>query len=288
MSRYFKNDIKLKELLCLFEHSTLLDDEVCVSSISDNIRTESFSLCEYVKGPLPDAKEGLVLITNSEVDGYNCIVVSNTKLAMYKIIEYIVESDNFAQRYSDSNPVVGQNTKISARAILENDISIGDNCIIEDNVIIYSGTRLGNGCIVRAGAIIGAGHYNHPMIDNELATIPSLGGVCISDNVSIGYNSVVVKGNIDDTKIGYGTKIDALALIGHDCSIGSNVTITVSSSLCGYVRIGDNSRLAPNCTVLQRLIIGENVTVGLGASVITDLDSNNSYFGNPAFKSRKK
>jgi len=52
----------------------------------------------------------------------------------------------------------------------------------------------------------------------------------------------------------------------------------------GSTKIGKNCWIAPSVSVMNKLTIGENVVVGLGAVVIRDVDANSTVVGNPARK----
>jgi UDP-3-O-[3-hydroxymyristoyl] glucosamine N-acyltransferase len=87
---------------------------------------------------------------------------------------------------------------------------------------------------------------------------------------------------VGDTILEDYVKLDNLVHIAHDCFIGKSCTITAGVSFCGYVTVGEGTRVAPNATIKQRLIIGKKVLVGLGAVVTKNVNDSEIVAGNPA------
>lgn len=279
MNNIFSHSWGVREICALLEDFEYFGKEFEVKSISDISFPLENSLCEYTKGDLPEISEKVVLLTQKNIDGYNCIVVKNSKKCLVDIISKI-DFKKIESKISDT-------TKIGRNCCIDDDVVIGNNTVVEDGVIIRGGTIIGSNCIIRANAIIGSESYSF-YYDDEYQSVPSLGGVIINNDVEIGPGCNISRGNFDNTIIGKGTKMDALNHIAHDCVIGDNCTITASVALCGYVKIGCNTRVAPNASILQRKVVGNNVVIGLGAVVVTDVPDDSNYFGNPARKLPKK
>lgn len=108
---------------------------------------------------------------------------------------------------------------------------------------------------------------------------------------------------VDGTaSIGEGTVIQARVVIDKDCKIGNNVFINISSTIAHDTYIGDHSFLAPcvaiagatrigccsfvgiNATVINRLQLTDNITIGAGAVVVENLKDPGTYVGVPAHK----
>ena len=66
----------------------------------------------------------------------------------------------------------------------------------------------------------------------------------LEDDVEIGAGSTVDRGTLDATRIGQGTKIDNLVLIGHNTTIGRNCLIAGQVGISGSCRVGDRVVLA--------------------------------------------
>ena len=86
------------------------------------------------------------------------------------------------------------------------------------------------------------------------------------------------------TRFGYGAigvVIHSNAIIGKNCIIGTNVTIG-GRGRPGVPIIGDNVYISTGAKVLGPLNIGNNVTIGANAVVITDVVDNAIVGGVPA------
>lgn len=98
-------------------------------------------------------------------------------------------------------------------------------------------------------------------------------------------NQVIILGNASvsiDVAIGRQTLLQELSVIGHDASLGKGCTLSSFSLLGGGTRLGDRVTVFPHVTVLPRVRVGADATLGAGAVVIKDVPAGHSMFGNPA------
>lgn len=72
------------------------------------------------------------------------------------------------------------------------------------------------------------------------------------------------------------------ATVDHECELGHGVHIAPGATLCGCIRVGDNTLVGAGAVVLPRLTIGRNVVIGAGAVVTKDVPDNTTVVGNPA------
>lgn len=287
MSRFFNRVVSLNELTSISKMGSFDNKKMKFSAISDgNVGGES-TICAYVKGKKPLIVDNQMVIASQPIEGYSVIISDSPKKLLNKIILEIKDIVGFKESYvgktNFNNVIVGKN------CVIEDNVFIGDGTKIEHNVVLHSGTYIGEGCIIRSGSIIGGEGYGFSKEeDGTLVRELFLGDVIIGNNVEIGYGCAIVRGVINDTIISDGAKLDNLVHIAHDCNIGRNATITAGVSLCGHVSIGENSRLAPNSTVKQRIHIGKDCTIGLGAVVLKDVPDGDVMMGNPALSLTRK
>ena len=87
-----------------------------------------------------------------------------------------------------------------------------------------------------------------------------------------------------NTKFGYGgiaVVIHKRAVIGHNCKIGTSVTIGGTSKKYEVPIIGDNVRISTGAKILGPIKIGNNVIIGANSVVLIDVPDNCLVVGVP-------
>ncbi len=111
---------------------------------------------------------------------------------------------------------------------------------------------------------------------------PQRGGVEIGQDVRIGAYTVVKKGTIENTVIGYGCKIGSHCNIGHNVKIGDNCLLTHRVSIGGSTEVGDRVYFGQGSIIKNKIKIGDGAIIGQGANVLIDVPPNKMALGNPA------
>lgn len=169
---------------------------------------------------------------------------------------------------------LGENVTIDPRATIEPDVTIAGNSIVEADVYIMSGARIGpgvrisQGTVVRENAVLGGYGFGFAREKGKpTIRIPHIGGVEIGRNVEIGALTTVCSGTISPTVIEDNVLIDDHVHVAHNCHIEKGTMITACAEISGSVRIGRGSWLAPNCSIIDRVSVGADCMVGIGAVV---------------------
>lgn len=221
------------------------------------------------------------------------IISDNPRLLMAKVIaRFFVEKrkPTIAKTAVISDEArIGKNVTIGEYCVIEGKVIIGDDTFIGHHVCISGDTRIGRNCHLKSGAVIGEEGFGFERDENDInVRFPQIGRIEIGDNVSIGANSTVERAALEVTKIENGVAIDDLTQVGHNVTIGRGTTIANGAVLCGGVIVEERCSIAPNACIRQRLKIGHDSLIGLGAVVVKDVPPNSVYIGNPAKQMEKK
>jgi UDP-3-O-[3-hydroxymyristoyl] glucosamine N-acyltransferase len=187
---------------------------------------------------------------------------------------------------------VGAGTTIGARCRIHSGVVIGRNCRIGDdtvifpNAVLYDGTILGNRVILHGNAVLGADGFGYRTQNGKHVKVPQLGHVEIGDDVEIGACTTIDRGTFDATRIGPGTKIDNLVMIGHNCQIGPGNIIVSQVGIAGSCSTGAYVVLAGQVGIADHVHIGDQAILGARSGVGSDLAGGVRYLGEPAIPER--
>lgn len=309
----------LKEIAVLTEgriadperHSEIKIDGV--GSIFHSKKGDVTYLSERKYLPHLSRTEASAVIVSEELDlPIPQVIVSNPKLAFAKIISLFTVFPTLPAGVSPlsfkevgveiGNDVtiapfayIGEGAKIGDRVILYPGVFvgagvvIGESSVIYPNVVLYPHTSIGKRVIVHAGAVLGADGFGYVFDGKSHQKIPQVGRVIIEDDVEIGAGSAIDRAALDETRVGFGTKIDNLVQIGHNCRIGPMNIICGQTGLAGGVQTGKFVTIAGQVGVADQTVIPDGVTIGAKSGVArgSDLEPHQTYFGIPVRKGRE-
>ena len=175
----------------------------------------------------------------------------------------------------DPNSIfINYDTKFGKDVIIQPNVVFGNNVVIDSFVEIKSFSHIEE-CRIKKGSIIG-----------PYARIR--GGTIIDEKSKIG-NFVEIK----KSKISKKAKINHLSYVG-DTEIGSSTNIGAGTITCNYdgknknkTKIGKNTFVGSNSTIIAPIKIGDNVTMGAGSVFNKDIPNNNLSIGR-AYQINKK
>lgn len=196
---------------------------------------------------------------------------------------------------------VGDRSVILSQATLAEGATIGADCLIYPGVRIGWGCRIGDRAVIHHNASIGTDGFGFvptnpgaveaargktgpaaAAIRNPLQKIHALSHVEIGDDVEIGALTAIDRGTLKPTRVGTGTKIDDLVMIGHNVEIGVDCMLCGQVALAGSVEVGDRAVLGGRVAVADHLKIGAGAVVGGGSGVGTNVPPGAVYLGFPA------
>ncbi|WP_419773864.1 DapH/DapD/GlmU-related protein [Halarcobacter sp.] len=282
--------------------------EICVSEIAHFLCSEYFGEDIFVDGvnsfvnvsdnqvtfskskkKLENGTKCLILVPLDFVYdknlSYAVIKVQNPRLSFIRVIdEFFIDKKTFS---------ISKSSVIGRSCNLDESITIGENCVIGKNVTIKSGTVInhnviisdntiiGENCYIKSGSVIGEDGFGFERDENNIPIrFPHIGNVVIGNNVEIGCNTVIAKATLESTIIKDNVKIDDNVFIAHNVNIEENNIICACADISGSVKIGKNSWIGPNSSIIHGVFLGESVFIGIGALVTKNVKNGVTIIGN--------
>ncbi len=205
--------------------------------------------------------------------------------------------------------VIGRDAVIGANARIASHVSIGRNARIGSDAVLHAGVRIGHDVIagdrlfVQPGAVIGGDGFSFVtpeesgieeirrtlgaranITTQHWTRIHSLGTVELGDDVEIGSNATIDRGTIRATRVGSGSKIDNLVMLGHNVVVGEDCLLCSQVGIAGSSTVGDRVVLAGKVGVSDNITIGDDVIAGGATKIFTRVPAGRVILGNPAVK----
>ena len=273
-----------------------------INTLTDaNPKEISYAVSLKYKELLINSNAGAIIVDESLKDfcSTNILIVKNVYLA-YSILTHkfkYLQNINHFQSGSEvinifanvdispscifgKNVVIGKNTSIGANCVIEDNVNIGKDSRVESNVIIHKGSQIGKNCAISSGVIIGSEGFGNARDENKKwHEIAHLGNVIIGNDVSIGANSTIDRGSIDNTVIHNGVKIDNLVHIAHNVIIGEDTAIAASTGIAGTTIIGKRCMIGGMVGIVGHLTITDDVIVNATSTVNRNITKPGIYTG---------
>jgi len=236
---------------------------------------------------------------------------SNPYLSFAKAIELFYEAPKYAPGIH-ATAVIAKTARIGAGAhvgpfcFVDEDAFIGDNSVLHSFVTIYRGARIGANFFAHAHAVVrefcrigdrvilqngviiggdGLGYAKKP--DGTWYKMMQSGPAVLEDDVEVQANAGIERETVGETRIGRGTKIDDLVLVGHASKVGGNSMLCGQVGLAGSTRIGENCILAGQVGTAGHLTVGDGAVITAQSGVPNDVPERALYSGYPAVENRE-
>ena len=260
---------------------------------------------EYLLKNLQGMKDCLIFVedgieVSDKLREGNCFSFSNNPQRAYgefvQLFDQIRQEQERRRKYrlAPEGYYIGENVTIGENIYIEPGCVIGHDVVIGKNARILAGTVvknaiIGDDVLVNENATIGA--FAFTMAEDERGNkfrIPALGKVRIGNHVEVGPQNNIACGSNGDTIIEDYVKLDGLVHIGHDVYLCKNVEITAGGIFSGFVHAGEHAYTGVNVCIRNRISIGENCAIGMGATVVSNVAPNTVIAGNPATEDFRK
>ncbi len=176
---------------------------------------------------------------------------------------------------------VGAGAIIGPHSVVGRGAEVGPGAWLHPHVVVYDGVLIGPRTEVHSGTVLGADGFGYAPSPAGIRKIPQVGTVEIGADVEIGANSCVDRAALEVTRIGDGTKVDDLVMVGHNSMVGRHGFICAQVGLAGSSLVGDGVVLAGQVGVAGHLRIGDGVKVGAQSGVSGDVPNGADVNGSP-------
>lgn len=276
----------------IYERSTLTGPAALNPGLENHLSFSSAQTPDQHR-PIESSRSSLILVTPSTLESLGpesrsgLVAVDNPRREFARLVQHFfaeeVGGGVSPQAVIDPTAQIGVNSRVDPGAYIGPDVVVGIGCRIGANVTLLPGTVIGNHTSIGPNTTVGHVGFGYAREDDgSPVLIPHSGGVSIGSHVDIGANTCVDRGTLDDTVIEDHVKIDNLVHIAHNCRVEEGAFIIATAVLCGGVRVGPRTWIAPNASVREQLRVGADAVVGLGSTVIRDVPDGATVVGSPA------
>ena len=281
MTRKFARPITTDEVIALVDEPV----RACVGLADIEIDSVA-PLADGLKGAMVFCRKtgevGAALIAGSTA---SLVVAAKDTPVVARDSQCVLLVDNPARWFIKA--VAGLFPKTAASihptAVIETGARIGTGSSIGPGVFIGACVTVGDNCDIGPNCSLGTSGLAIEREDDGVpVAYPHLGDVIVEDGVSIGAGSVVIRGILEDTRIGAGSQIGNMVNIGHNCVIAENCWISSGAVLCGSVILGRAAMVGAGATVNNHASIGNGAVVGIGSVVTKSVADGRRVFGVPA------
>lgn len=188
--------------------------------------------------------------------------------------------------------VIGAGARIEGEVVIEAHAVVGRGCRVRrgarlhPHVVLYDDTEIGERSVVHSGTVLGADGFGYATRDGAHHKVPQIGRTVLGDDVEVGALSAVDRATLGETRVGDGTKIDDLVMVGHNVDVGRSSLLCGQAGIAGSTRLGDGVVLAGQAGVAGHLNVGDGVQVAAASALLRDADDGTKWAGTPAIDLR--
>jgi len=180
------------------------------------------------------------------------------------------------------NVVLGERVAVQPNAVIEEHVVIGDDTIVMAGVFIGRHCRIGHRVRLKPGCVIGAEGFGFARDEvKRYHRIPQKGIVVIDDDVVVSANVTIDRATYQETRVGSGTKIDALCHLAHNVQVGEDCVLVAHTGISGSSRLGKRVVASGQTGILDHRTIADDVVLVHRAGVTEDISEPGMYAAGP-------
>jgi UDP-3-O-[3-hydroxymyristoyl] glucosamine N-acyltransferase len=270
-----------------------------------------FSLLKTTRASAVLIEEGIALERESSMPALAALRSENPYLAFAHALELFYQQPRYepgihATAIIAKSAAIGEGAHVGPYCYVDEDVEIGRNAVLHSFVTIYRGAkigdsffahahavvrefcRIGNRVILQNGVVIGGDGLGFAkQKDGSWYKMTQSGPAVLEDDVEVQANACVDRATVGETRIGRGTKLDDLVLIGHASHVGSNTMLCGQVGLAGSTKVGSNCILAGQVGTAGHLTVGDGTVITAQSGVPNDVPAHSLYSGYPAVENRE-
>jgi UDP-3-O-[3-hydroxymyristoyl] glucosamine N-acyltransferase len=183
--------------------------------------------------------------------------------------------------------VLGDDAVLLPHVVLYDGVHVGDRFLAHAHAVVREACQLGSDVVLQNGAVIGADGFGFAKNgEGRWVKIVQSGPAVLENAVEVQANACVDRASIGETRIGAGTKIDNLVMVGHGSTVGQNTLLCSQVGLAGSTTVGNNVILAGQVGAAGHLTIGDGAIATAQTGIPSDVAPGSIVSGYPATDNR--
>jgi UDP-3-O-[3-hydroxymyristoyl] glucosamine N-acyltransferase len=190
--------------------------------------------------------------------------------------------------FVDEDAHIGRDAVLHSFVTIYRGAQIGDDFFAHAHAVVREFCRIGNRVILQNGAVIGGDGLGFArQKDGTWYKMQQSGPAVLEDDVEVQANACVDRATVGETRIGRGSKLDDLVLVGHASRVDANTMLCGQVGLAGSTRIGAGCILAGQVGTAGHLSVGDGTVVTAKSGIPSDIPPKSLYSGYPAIENRQ-
>jgi UDP-3-O-[3-hydroxymyristoyl] glucosamine N-acyltransferase len=270
-----------------------------------------FPLLHSTRASAVLVEEGIKMARYPDLPPLAALRTPNPYLAFAHALELFYQAPRYAPGIHATAIVaksarIGEGAHIGPYCFVDEEVEIGSKAVLHSFVTIYRGVKIGDEFFAHAHAVVrefcrvgnrvtlqngvvigGDGLGFAKQKDGTWYKMAQSGPAILEDDVEVQANACVDRATVGETRIGRGTKLDDLVLVGHASRVGANTMLCGQVGLAGSTKVGDNCILAGQVGTAGHLTVGDGTVITAQSGVPNDVPAHALYSGYPAVDNRQ-